>query len=470
MGLAKDLATLIAGLDHGDLPDAAIHWARIAILDTVGVGVAGANEDCVTIVEKVTAVGAGGGPCQLFGKTGRRGPLDAALINGTACHAHDFDDCNDTLGGHPTAPILPALFALAEETGAVGRDILLAYVAGFETETAIARGVNFHHYEKGWHPTATLGTFGAAAACARLMGLSVAQIETALALSVSLAAGVKANFGTMTKPLHVGQTSRAGLLAARLAQAGFTANPDVFEHSQGFFEVFNGAGNFDAAKVLEGWAEPLNIVSPGVTIKQYPCCGSIHPAIDAILALVRDHGLTPDGVARIESAIHTRRLKHTNRPNPRSALEAKFSIQYCLARALRDGRITLDQFEGDAHLDSDVRHIMDRVQAGAHHDSNHFSADVTVTTTDGQTLGKHVELALGRGPRHPLPGDILKAKFESCAGRALPTGQVARLHEAIMAFDDMVDFADFAALLKAPDLARTSHHGQVRHGGYVTTG
>ncbi len=452
MGLAGDLATRIAELDPGDLPDEAVHWAKVAFLDTVGVGMAGANEDCVTMVEKAIAVGAGGGPCQLFGKTGRRGPLDAALINGTACHAHDFDDCNDTLGGHPTAPILPALFALAEETGAAGSDILLAYVAGFETETAIARGVHFHHYEKGWHPTATLGTFGAAAACARLMGLSVAEIETALALCVSFAAGVKANFGTMTKPLHVGQTSRAGLLAARLAREGFTANGDAFEHSQGFFEVFNGAGNFDPSKVLEGWAEPLNIVSPGVAIKQYPCCGSTHPAIDAMLALVRDHGLTPDGVARIESTIQARRLKHTDRPNPRTALEAKFSIQYCLARALRDGRITLDQFEGDAHLDSEVRQIMDRVEVGAHRDTNHFSADVSVTTTDGRTLGKHVEQAFGRGLRNPLPGDLLKAKFESCAGRVLPAGQVAQLFEAIMGFDDMVDFADFAALLKAPEL------------------
>lgn len=450
MAIAQDLATRIADLDHGDLPDEAIHWAKIAILDTVGVGLAGANEDCVTILERATATDAGG-PCQLFGKTGRRGPLDAALINGTACHAHDFDDCNDTLGGHPTAPILPALFALAEETGAAGNDILLAYVAGFETETAIARGVHFHHYEKGWHPTATLGTFGAAAACARLMGLSVAQIETALALCVSFAAGVKANFGTMTKPLHVGQSSRAGLLAARLAREGFTANRDAFEHSQGFFEVFNGAGNFDASRVLEGWAEPLNIISPGIVIKQYPCCGSTHPAIDAMLALVRDHGLTPDGVAHIESATHARRLKHTDRPNPQTGLEAKFSIQYCLARALRDGRVTLDHFEGDAHLDSDVRHIMDRVEAGAHHDSNHYSADVTVTTTDGRTVGKHVDQALGRGRRHPLPDDLLKAKFESCAGRVLPAGQVAHLREAIMGFDHMVGFARFAALLGAPD-------------------
>ncbi len=459
MALAEDLAIRIADLEYGDLPDRAVHWAKVGILDTVGVAVAGADEECVTILEKAMPADAGGGPCQLFGKAGRRGPLDAALINGTACHAHDFDDCNNTLGGHPSAPILPALFALAEETGAAGDEIMAAYVAGFETETAIARGVHFHHYEKGWHPTATLGTFGSAAACARLMGLSVPEIEIALALCISFAAGVKANFGTMTKPLHVGQSSRAGLLAARLAREGFTANPNAFEHSQGFFEVFNGSGNFDASKVLEGWAEPLNIVAPGIAIKQYPCCGSAHPAIDAVLALVRDHGLTPDVVTRIESATHSRRLKHTDRSDPQSALEAKFSIQYCLARALRDGEVTLDQFEGDAYLDADVRQIMDRVEVSAHHDSNHYSAHVAITTTDGRRFESHVEQALGRDSLHPLPDHLLKAKFESCAGRVLPAGQVARLFGATMAFDEMVDFADFAALLKAPDSGRATGIG-----------
>ena len=449
MGLARELATRIVGMDYDQLPEEAIHWAKVAILDTVGVGLAGANEECTAIIERSTD--GGGGTCQLFGKSARRGPLDAALINGTACHAHDFDDCSNTLGGHPTAPILPALFAVAEETGASGKNILLAYVAGFETETSIAKGVHFHHYEKGWHPTATLGTFGAAAACTRLMGLSIEQIETALSLCISFAAGVKANFGTMTKPLHVGQSSRSGLLAARLAKEGFTASPDAFEHSQGFFEVFNGAGNYDASKVIKGWADPLDIIAPGLAIKQYPCCGSTHPAIDALLELVRDHDLTPDVVARIDSVTHTRRLKHTNRPDPQSALDAKFSIQYCLARALQDGQVTLDQFEGAAYLDTNVRRIMDRVYVDAHKDANHFSATVTVTTNSGQTYQRFVEQPLGRTPQHPLPAELLHAKFKSCAAMVLPTAQAEELLDAIMAFDEIGNFADFAKLLVGPD-------------------
>src|SRR4029077_5316506 len=213
----------------------------------------------------------GGGECLIFGSDRRAAPLDAALVNGTAAHALDFDDVSNSLGGHPSAPILPALFALGETLDSTGRDFITAYVVGFETETRIGRGVHFHHYEKGWHPTATLGVFGAAAACCHLPGLARAKTAQALAIAASLAAGIKANFGTMTKPLHVGHTARSGLFAAMLAREGFTANPAALEHKQGFLEVFNGAGTYDAARILERWGEPYDIVRPGLAVKQHPC-------------------------------------------------------------------------------------------------------------------------------------------------------------------------------------------------------
>src|SRR5580704_19501924 len=169
--------------------------------------------------------GAGGGGCGHR----RAPPLIATLINGTAAHALDFDDVSNSLGGHPSAPIVPALFALADQGDCTGQAFIAAYVAGFETETRIARGVHFHHYEKGWHPTATLGVFGATAACCHLMRLTAAQTAQALAIAASFASGIKANFGTMTKPLHVGHTTRNGLFATLLAQGGFTANNAAME-------------------------------------------------------------------------------------------------------------------------------------------------------------------------------------------------------------------------------------------------
>ena len=280
MTIAEALAERIASVRYDALPEEAVHWARVAIIDTVGCTLAGASEPCARIVARVTA---SDGPCLIFGTEQRVAPLDAALINGTASHALDFDDCSDTLGGHPSAPILPALFALAETRTVDGRAFIAAYVAGWETETRIARGVNFHHYEKGWHPTATLGVFGSTAACCHLLGLTPEATATALGLAASFASGVKANFGTMTKPLHVGHCSRNGMLAALLAADGFTANAGALEHRQGFLHVFNGEGNFDADAILRDWGQPWDIVQPGVAIKQYPCCGSTHPAVDAML-------------------------------------------------------------------------------------------------------------------------------------------------------------------------------------------
>src|SRR3984893_8898528 len=172
MSIAGELAERIAGVTYDILPEDALHWAKVAILDTVGCTLAGASEPCARIVDRVTTAGAPMGQCLVFGTDHRVSALDAALINGTAAHVLDFDDCSNTLGGHPSAPIVPALVALAEEVDAGGHEVVLAYVAGFETEAHIARAVNFHHYRKGWHPTATLGIFGAAAACARLLGLS----------------------------------------------------------------------------------------------------------------------------------------------------------------------------------------------------------------------------------------------------------------------------------------------------------
>jgi 2-methylcitrate dehydratase PrpD len=340
------------------------------------------------------------------------------------------------LGGHPSAPILPALFALAETLNCDGKAFIAAYVAGFETETRIGRGVHFHHYEKGWHPTATLGVFGATAACCHLMGLDPARTAQALAIAASLASGIKANFGTMTKPLHVGHTARNGLFAALLARDGFTANPGALEHKQGFLMVFNGAGNFDAEAILKDWGRPYDIVQPGLAIKQHPCCGSTHPAIDAMLLLRQKHEIQPERVARIDSWTHPRRLAHTDRPDPQSGLDAKFSVQYCLARAVMQGQIRLEDFEGDAFRDPAARDLMQRIHAAPHPDmgpdgSEHLGAEVRVTLEDGWVLAKRVGAALGRGPDNPLPADALAGKFANCAGRALPGAQVERLQQIL---------------------------------------
>lgn len=439
MTLIDGIAERIAAIRYAELPAEAVHWAKMAVLDTVGVTLAGAREECAHIVERLLASPSehAGGGCLIFGSDRRAGPLDAALINGTAAHALDFDDVSNSLGGHPSAPILPALFALGEILDCTGRDLITAYVAGFETETRLGRGVHHHHYEKGWHPTATLGVFGAAAACCHLYSLAPAKTAQALAIAASLASGIKANFGTMTKPLHVGHTARNGLFAAMLAKEGFTANPAALEHKQGFLEVFNGAGTYDADKILKDWGQPYDIVRPGLAVKQHPCCGSTHPAIDAMLLLRREHEIMPAKVARIASWTHPRRLAHTDRPDPQSGLDAKFSVQYCLARALLQGRIVLDDFEGDAFRDPQTRALMSRIHATPYPaDGEAPGAEVRITFDDGRTIARRVGAALGRGPDDPLPVDALTAKFADCAARALPSAQVERLARLLLQLEE----------------------------------
>ena len=449
MGFALDLATRINVLRYEDLPADAVHWAKVGILDTVGVTLAGSLDPSARIVAK--SLSSCPGPARIFGDKARVGALDAALINGTASHALDLDDGSNTLGGHPSVPILPALFALADEVGASGRDLITAYVVGFETECKMSLGVNFYQYTRGWHPTTTIGVFGTAAACAHMLHLTDEQTATALGVAASLAAGIKSNFGTMTKPMHVGHCARSGLFAAILARNGFTASPVAFEHKQGYFEVFNGAGNYDASKILPPWGNPWDIVEPGIVVKQYPCCGSTHSAIDAMLALVVEHDLKPDQVERIDSWTHKRRLEHTNRPDPQSAFDAKFSVQYCLARSLTDRKVIIEHFEGDTYKDKKVRAVLPRIHAAIYTTDqfpaeNHFGAEVKVTLRNGTAHTKKIDMAFGRTSRNALPAGLIKEKFVNCAQRVLPASNIASLYGAIANFDSLKSVSDVTAL------------------------
>jgi len=443
MPVAAELAKRIVAMRYEDLPADAVHWAKVALIDTVGCTLAGVPEEATLIAERVMGGGTAQGECLLWGTRRRARALDAVSVNGTASHALDYDDVGNSIGGHPSAPIIPAVIALGEMLHLSGREVLTAFVTGFEVEARIGHAVNVHHYEKGWHPTATLGVFGATAGAARLLGLTAEQTAMALSIAVSLSSGVKANFGTMTKPLHVGVCGRNGLYAAMLAREGFTAHPEAFEHHQGFFELFNGAGNYDAAKAVANWANPLDILSPGMGLKQYPCCASTHSAIDAMIILKQKYGLTPDNVAKIETVTHERALVHTNRPQPNSTLDAKFSVQYCVARALLDGDVKFQHFEGDTYRDPAVRKLLDRVTASTHtHKAkgmrDHYEGKVRVTTADGRTLEAGVELPL-RGPTNLAPPDRLLAKFNDCAARVLRPDGSERVLGLLQRFETLDD-------------------------------
>lgn len=452
--LLGQMAVKILGMTLDQAPPEAVETSKQAILDTLGVTLAGAGTEVTRTVHDTVRPLSAPGPALVFGQDQRIDLLNAALVNGTASHALDFDDCSNSMGGHPSAPVVPALWALAEDRGGSGRAFLAAYIAGVECETRLARAVNFHHYEKGWHPTSTLGTFGSTAACGHLIGLNADRMTHALALAASMAAGLKANFGTMAKPFHVGQAARNGLLAALLAENGMTANPAALEDAQGFFRVYNGDGKFDADRVLADWASPLDVIEPGIAFKRHPCCASTHPAVDALLRLKAEHDLTPDKVSLVESWTHPRRLRHTNRPDPKTGLDGKFSVQYVLARALAQGLVSLDHFSDEAVRDPAVRALMSRVRAAPDPDarmdtSEHFYARVRVTLGSGEQVEAFVDRPLGRDRHHPLPPGTLEAKFRDCATQVLTEAAAAELLDALLGLESCASISEVSGLIAA---------------------
>lgn len=450
MDVAIKLAECIDSLSEEDISAKAIDNAKTVILDTVGCIIAGHDHQAVKSILETPGLSSPG-VCSLPGRPERLDPLCAALVNGTAAHALDFDDVNTAIGGHPSAPVLPALTALGEIMKSSGEEILMAFITGFETETHLARSVNFHHYEKGWHPTATLGVFGAAAASAKLLKLSTEQTAMALALAVSLASGVKANFGTMTKPLHVGHSARNGLMSAMLAQKGFTASSDAFEHQQGFFNVFNGKGSYFPEKVTENWGNPLEIVEPGIGIKLHPCCDSTHTSIDSVLTMKAEHNIDIKDIKRIDTWIHPLRLIHVDRTELRTPTDAKFSVQFCIAKALIDEVLTLKSFEEASFSDPRVRDLMRCVHTHKHPSpedavEGNYLTDLRILMKSGEEYTMHMDRPFGRGNAEQATPEMVKQKFVMNVSNVLADKDIIALYEKMMDFDNIKDINELSRL------------------------
>ncbi|WP_428485370.1 MmgE/PrpD family protein [Rhodopila sp.] len=457
--LAWQIAERIHAPRFEDVSPDAREWTASAFVDTVGVTLAGITEDAPRLLLRVPGVAEADGPSLILGTDRRTSVLDAALVNGVAAHALDYDDVAGAMGGHPSVMLVPALIPLAEMTGASGRDLVLAYVVGFETVCRLGRGVHHHHYDKGWHPTATLGIFGTVAAASRLLNLTTARTACALGMAASFACGLKANFGTMTKPLHVGHAIRNGLFAALMAREGFTANAAALEHRQGFLDVFNGPGTYDTARILDGWYDPIECGGGGDPgLKPYPCCGSTHPSITRVINLAHNHDLHPEQVERVTVMPHPRRLPHTDNPDPRTPLEAKFSLQYCVARALADRSVKRAHFEGDALFDPGIRALMQRIETRPHPDMpDDWGTEVIVRTTDGARHVSRLDRYPSRGPAGvPMTRTELWTKFADCAERSLPRAGLPEIFETLMRIETLPSIAHLTSLLRPNHRAKTA--------------
>ena len=403
-------------------PPAARRAARDAILDTVGVALAGSVEPAARMVRSLAEEEGGAPRCGILGAPARTGAGWAALANGTAAHALDFDDMCFVSMAHPSAPLVAAGLAAAELADAGGAALLDAYCVGFEIEAVLGRVMNPTHYEQGWHATSTLGTLGAAAAAARLLGQDAATTVRALAIAASEASGLKESFGTMVKPLQAGLAGRNGVLAAMLARAGFTAPDRAVDGAQGLLVAMQGRARA-LGDVADGLGRDWEIVDGGITVKLYPSCAATHPTIDTLLDLRTEHRFTAGDVEAVEIGVDAVTPTVLIHDRPRTGLEGKFSMHFCAASAVAHGRVDLPTFESAGLSDPATREMLPRVTmdvdpAVGVDQPPLTEAAVAVRLKDGRRFARRVRGARGYPSRPPSPEE-LDAKFLACAARAV---------------------------------------------------
>lgn len=418
--LTAALGDFVAGLRYERIPEAALAIAKQGIADCVGVMLAGSAEPAVEAVRRGFAPDTAGGGSSICLGPGRAPAHVAAWVNGTAAHVLDYDDVA-LKGSHPSAVLVPAILAEAEALGASGCDMLRAYVAGFETWGELISRERGNYQRKGWHPTGVFGAVGAAAACAALRGATAQEAARALGIAASQASGVMANLGFMTKPMHAGKAAACGLLAARFAAAGLTAAPGALEHDQGYLAALSPAGDVDRERVPELPPGRWRLIEQGLAIKQYPVCYRAHRAIDAMLGLVRSRGLAPADVKAIAVRFSPSHAVILKNHRPRTAIDAKFSIEFALACALVAQRVGLrdlvDEFVLSDAIQSLVRRVSIEIESEEMAGTSGYAPYdlVRVETARGELLeSEHVRHARG-DPQAPLSGEALWAKFEDCA-------------------------------------------------------
>lgn len=424
MAATRAIAQFVIETSSDAVPPATLSAVNRSCFDAVGVLLAGTTQPVGQIIQRYALARGGAAESTLLPSGVRTSAPEAAFANATMAHALDYDDMGSY--GHPTAPMLPALLALGETTGATGRDLLTCYAIGFEVGHALCRGGNYDQYEKGFHSTPVFGTVAVAAACARLLGLTVDQASHALGIAASEASGVGRNNGSMTKPLHAGMAARNGVVAALLARDGFTAIPDVYEAPQGFAETFLGAGRYDMDRIVGMMGRPFH-AEDLLIIKKYPCCGGSHSALDALFAIMREHALRYEDVDVMEVRAMTYTSPVLRYPEPPTGLAAKFSVHHTLGAAVREGEVRIDAFTDERVHDPALVEARGKVHTEimSRWDPRMRSRDnranpVTVRLKDGRAFTKAVGVHdLHGAPADPLSREELVAKFRANAGLAL---------------------------------------------------
>ena len=456
MGVTEEIARFAT--EERAIPDDVRTLAANHLVDGVAVMLAGATEESGAIVRAHLSEMDGRPQAGILG-TRLRAPLQlAAWANGTAGHAMDYDDTQlatdpQSVYGlltHPTVPVLAAALAAVEGTGASGAELLDAYIVGVEVECRIADAISPRHYRDGFHSTATMGGLGAAAAAARLYVCDLDQTLRAFGLAASMSAGLRENFGTMTKPFHAGRAAENGLFAVLLARRGWTAATNILEAKRGFYSA--AAGGYDPSKIEGRLGRPYFFIEPGVSIKPYPSGSLSHPAQDVLLDLVRVHDVRPEQVERIDVGVNSQVPNALIHTRPTTALQGKFSLQFQMAIGVLDRAAGIAQFVDAKVTDPRTRALMECVHVHVDPEIealgyNEMRMTVGITLKDGRTLFGRADMAKGH-PRKPMSRDDLREKFLDCAGLVMPPERASSALEHLWAVREITRAADLIPMLE----------------------
>jgi len=440
--LTKVLARKSAALEYEDLPPEAREIARQCVFDYFGVALAGAGDELVRLVlDELTE--AGGAPqASVVGHDRRLPALSAALVNGAAGHALDYDDVNMAMPGHPSVAILPGLLALAEQRRSSGRDLVTAFVAGYETACRIGMALQPGHYNLGFHSTGTVGAFGAAAACARLLGLDAEATAMALGIAGTQAAGLKSQFGTMCKPFHAGKAAQNGLLAARLAARGFSSRADIVECVQGF--ALTHGPDFAPDAALATPAAGLHLFAN--LFKYHAACYLTHAPIECARRLREQYALTPENIAGITLRLDASCERVCNIPAPVDGLQSKFSLRQTVAMALAGiDTASLGAYNAENARDADLVRLRDRIEIDWQESWPQTLSELELELSDGRRVAARHDAGI---PAADIDGQgrRLAAKFDALVEPVLGAPRARELRETIAGLDRLADISDLAKL------------------------
>ncbi|MBI3698092.1 MAG: MmgE/PrpD family protein [Acidobacteria bacterium] len=457
-GLTRQVAEFIVSTTYADLPADVLELGKKSILDGIGLALSGSVAETGKLSrEYVKSLELGRAEATVIGSSIKAPVRFAAFVNGVGIHADDYDDTQlavapDRVYGlltHPTAPALPVALALTEAGARSGRDLVLAYHIGVEVQCKIAEAIAPRHYDEGFHSTGTCGTFGAAAVAAKLRGFNAEQTLRALSIAASQAAGLRENFGTMTKPFHAGHAAESGVVAADLAALGWTANDQILEAPRGFFHA--AGGGYDPAAISGKLGNPWTFHSPGISIKPHPSGSLTHPGMTELLRLIRENKIRAQDVERVDVGANRNMPNALIHHRPKNALQAKFSMEFCMAAPLLYGKAGLNEFTDEVVNRPEVQSMIGRVHFGVHPEAekagyNKMTTILAIRLKDGRTISGRADFGKG-SPANPMTYDEVAAKFLDCAAFARwPVVKAKAIVEMVRRLEATPDARALAAL------------------------